>query len=338
MVFDAPAPIAKRGHDFSENPLSNALQLDYKAGKAEAASVKMFFDGKLDESYIERGFFFYDKEVKARVNVPAFTAWVVGIYYGSFSNGQGKGDIRYMSNLVTDTRTDVVQSSYFMDNKRQTLVIGNYSQDIAPEFARMGRKSTYTRVMVAWVPEVKSYCQFHLNATSEAGILKAVAAARGLPEWDKGVNFFSLSELTTECWVFQFSGEFEPVVFSPKEAKRVPATVPATKAASTMFFQPVIKGGVFRTDNPTQGPKVAAIAEFAQKVSEYIASEQAFLRSIIAGEGQKSAAQDSPSPAPFTPRPASAPARVEPDDSNWPTTIVANDYTDATADLDGLPF
>ena len=44
------------------------------------------------------------------------------------------------------------------------------------------------------------------------------------------------------------------------------------------------------------------------------------------------------SPDPFAPRPASSPARVEPDALDWPTAIVADDHEDATEDFDTLPF
>jgi len=291
MELTTPSPQTRSGHDFSTSPLRGAPKIEYKAGKLETASVKMYFAGKMDAEYLTQGFSYYDQEQKVRVALPSFTAYVLGVYYGSFSDGGQKGDIRYISNLVNDTRTDVVQCSYFVDGQRQTLAVGNYKTAIAPKFLEMGRKSSYTKVIVAYVAEMKQVCAFHLNATAEAGFLKAIATARNIKEYS--ANLFGMSEKADEVWVFQYAGESEPVVFAPSDARNMPPTVPATGDAHTLFFQPVFSNaGVITTG--THPEKVASVRAMTNELSDYIASEQLFFKGQI---GEKESA---PQPAPET--------------------------------------
>jgi len=278
MEFDTPSPQKRNGHDFSANPLNDAVQINYKTGKLEEVSVKMFFDNRLTPDDLTQHFEYYDSDLKEKIPVHGFTAYVVGVYFGSFSNGSQKGDLRYISNLVQDTRTDIIQSSYFINSKRETFAIGNYKTDIAPAFERLvpKRTSTYTKVLVAYVAELKRVCCFHLNATAEAGLVKAIAKARNIEEYKASI--FGLSDLETEVWVFKFSGQFEPVVFSPKDAKKVAATVPADAKAKIMYFQPVFEAGVFRSDNPKHEKEIKFMQSEWEQLTEYIASEQAFFK------------------------------------------------------------
>lgn len=281
MEFDTPSPQQRTGHDYSKNPIKDSIRIDYKTGKLETASVKMFFDGKLDPEYQVQGFHFWDKELMARIGVKSFTAYVLGIYSGSFSNGKDKGDVRYFSNLVNDTRTDIIQSSYWGVGRSYQFALGNYKNDIVPAFESLipKRGSTYTKVLVAYVAERKEICVFHLNATMEAGLVKAVARARGIEEYK--ASLFGLSDIKSEVWVFQFKGEFEPVSFTPKDAKKVPATVAAKKEDNVLYFQPIFEAGVLRLENPKYTERVASINAMEADLSEYIASEQAHLKAVM---------------------------------------------------------
>lgn len=286
MEFDTPSPQTRTGHDYSKNPMKSAPRIDYKTGKLESASVKMFFDGKLEPEYQVQGFQTYDSATKTRVAVGPFTAYVVGVYSASYSDGAERGDTRYFSNLVNDTRSEIIQSCYWGVDKSYQFAIGNYKADIVPAFESLRRKSSFTKILVAYIAERKELCAIHLNATLEAGLVNAVAQARGIEEYK--ASLFGLCDLTSEVWVFQFAGAFEPVVFSPKEAKRVPATVAAQKSDTALYFQPIFKAGVLRLENPKYGERVQFINDFQQQMAEYIDSEQQHLRGIMNAIGHHS--------------------------------------------------
>ena len=298
MEFDKPSPQQRTGHDYSKNPLKGAPQIEYKTGKLEAVASKMFFDGRLTEGDQAQKFSYYDSEEKMRRTLDKFTAYVLGVYSGCFSHGSERGDIRYFSNLVPDSRTGIINVQFWNGDRTQTLVCGNYQNDISPVFKGMGRKSAFTKVIVAYVAEMKQVVEFHLNATLEAGFLKAIAAAHGVPEHK--ASLFDLATLSTEVWVFQFGGAFEPVVFSPKDARNTPPTVPATANDKVIYFQPVLVGGVIKQENPKYSERVASIMAMYTELSEYIASEQAHLRGLVSGakknieEGSEAAFESAP--------------------------------------------
>ena len=281
MEFDTPSPQKKSGHDYSTNPLKGAPQFEYKTGKLEAVASKMFFDGRLlPEDQVQR-FSFYDSEEKMRRSIDKFTAYVLGVYSGCFSHGAERGDVRYFSNLVPNSKTDIIQVSYWAQDRSNTLAIGNYQRDIAPVFRDMGRKSAFTKVMVAYIAEMEQVVEIHMNATLEAGFLKAIAAAHGIPEHK--ASLFGLADLTTEVWVFQFDSTFEPVVFTPKDARNMPPTVRATKDDKVIYFQPIFKAGVLRSENPKYAESVKSVVAMSQELSDYIASEQANLKGVLSG-------------------------------------------------------
>lgn len=323
MEFDAPSPQQRSGHDFSADPLKGTAIITYRAGKLEEVSSRMFFENRLTPADLVQGFEYYDKEQQARVKLPAFTAYVLGVYYGSFSNGQEKGDIRYFSNLVQNTKTDILQCSYFLQDKRQTLAIGNYKTDIVPALEKEGRTGGYTRVIVAYIAEFKEVRAIHLGATAEAGFVKAVAKARGIEEHK--ASLFDVGQLTSEIWVFKYDGESEPVVFSPKDARNVPATIPATAKNKVIYFQPSMLCGVIRSTNEKFAETFRSVSAMQAEYSAYIASEQAYLREVWEKGGNVS----------YGPAPAQQPERVrQPDD--FPTRDVS-DYENAVPG-DDLPF
>lgn len=276
--FETPSPQQRSGHDFNADPLKGTAVITYRAGTLEEVASKMYFEGRLTPDDMVQGFEYYDRESQARVKITSFTAYVLGVYCGSFSNGEGKGDIRYFSNLVANTKTDILQCSYFMQDKRHTLAIGNYKTDIVPALERQGRKGGFTRVIVAYIPELKEVRSIHLGATAEAGFVKAIAKARGIEEHK--ASLFGISDLTSEIWVFKYDGESEPVVFSPKDARNMPATLPATKASKKIYFQPVFLCGVIRESNEKFAETFRAVSAMQTEYSEYNASEQTYLRDV----------------------------------------------------------
>ena len=325
-MYDAPSPQQRSGHDFNADPLKGTREITYRAGKLEEVSSKMFFEGRLTHADLVQGFEYWDKEKQERVKLTAFTAYVLGVYRGSFSNGQGKGDIRYFSNLVPNTKYDILQLSYFMNDKRQTLAIGNYKTDIVPALEKEGRKGGFTHVIVAYIPELKEIRAIHLGATAEAGFVKAVSRARGIEEHK--ASLFGIAELTSEIWVFKYDGESEAVVFSPEGAKNVPATMPATAKNKVIYFQPSFLCGVIRESNEKFAETFRAISAMQVEYSAYIASEQAYLREVWEKGGNVSYGP--------TPAPAQQPERIrQPDD--FPTVDVT-DYESNRPELSDLPF
>ena len=330
MEFDAPSPQQYSGHNFQDDPLYGKHPITYRAGTLEEASANMFFDGKFDQSYQTQGFEYYDPEAKERRKLSTFTAYVLGVYYGSFSNGEGKGDIRYSTNLVANTTTDILQSVYFVDGKRNVLATGNYKKDICPALEREGRKSGgYTRVVVAYIAELKEVRAIHLGATAESGFVKAIAKARDIAEHK--ASLYGLSDLETEIWVFHFSGEFEPVVFAPKEAKNTPATIPAKRGNKKIYFQPILLAGVIKSTNEKRKEAFAAVSQMRNEYDDYINSEQSHLR----GKYEKSDLQPD-----ATRRTEPAPALSGP---GFPTEEVRNyERTEPgymeTGNPDDLPF
>lgn len=315
MEFDTPSPQSKSGHDYSKNPLKGVPQFEYKTGKLEAVASKMFFDGRLTPEDQTQRFSFYDSNEKMRRTIDTFTAYVLGVYSGCFSHGSERGDVRYFSNLVANSKTDIMQVSYWAQDRRNTLAMGNYQKDISPVFRDMGRKSAFTKVIVAYIAELKQVVEIHLNATLEAGFLKAIAEAHKIPEHK--ASLFGLSELTSEVWVFQFGGQFEPVVFTPKDARNAPPTVPATKDDKVIYFQPIIKGGVIRSDNPNYAERVKSIVAMSQELSEYIASEQTHLKTLLGGA--KQADQGEPDAAFANSYPVAQPRAAAPSSDPFPT-------------------
>lgn len=280
--FETPVSTEGLRHDFSKNPIGGKQPITYSAGKLDAVSVKMFFDGKIDKSDLLCGFRMYDPDKKERVTLNQFTAFVVGVYAGSFSNGKDRGDINYQSNIVRDTRTDILHSFYFIkppgteNYEIRTLAIGNYKTDIAPAIQAQGRNSSYTKVIVAYIQELDELRAFHVSSTAEAGFVKAIAKSHGIEEHK--ASLFRIGELASEIWAFRFSGEFEPVIFPATGQRNVGLTIPATKEAKAIFFQPVLKAGVIRQTTEGWAEMFENVAEMQEEFANYIESEQGYYR------------------------------------------------------------
>jgi len=327
--FEQPTNVESTRHDFSKNPLAGKQPIQYASGKLEQVSAKMYFDGKIPHDELLCGFKYYNPETKTKTLLSEFTAFVIGVYYGSFSNGKERGDINYQSNLVADTRTDILHSFYFMrsgDNYEiKTLALGNYKADIAPAIEAEGRGSSYTKVLVAYIKELGEIRAIHLNSTAEAGFVKAIAKSQDIAEHK--ASLYRIGELASEIWVFKFSGQFEPVIFSTKEAKSVGATVPAQPGAKALFFQPVLQAGVIRQTSEKWRETYNEIAQMQLEFSDYIQSEQNYYFDRLKKGGKEpvSASQV---------KPPAQPANTDP---NFPTADVTS-YGESGDNGDDLPF
>ena len=277
--FDKPLPQSRSGHDFAASPLRTAKQIDYYAARLDGPGLSAFRAGRIANDDITRGFAYWDKEARERKFIPKMTMWVIDVLFGSFSNGKNASDIRYSSNLVSDTRTDIMQSSYFIQSDRRTLAIGNYRNDIVPALKAEGRNGGFTTVIIAHVPEMGGTCAIHLSAIAEAAFCKAVAEARGVKE--RAGSLMGLCEFDTQTWVFEFAGEFEMVTLPNDRNSNTPRTIPDTGSAPAIFSQPKTAARVALTTNPKLGERSQKIQDKAKELREYLRSEQDYLRGIV---------------------------------------------------------
>lgn len=293
------------GHNFDANPLKNALEVDWKSGKLEGTGLKMWRDGRTTPADMAYGFSYYDREQRQRSPFnERFTAYILGMYFGVHSAGAEKGDLVYRSNLVTDTRTDILEVATFVNGERRVECYGGYRDTIKPHMEEIGRgvPSPYTKYLVAYIPERKEVCIFKLSVTLEAALIKARAKAYEMPEHK--ASLFGMNDLSTECWVFIFEGGVEPVVLSGKYDKNVGRTVPAPEESKTILFQPVFRAGAISSQNKEYADRVARLGEMSKEVSDYILSEQNYLLAKYTNKQAQPAAPsnvvhvDHPSPFP----------------------------------------
>ena len=296
-------------HDFKSSPIYGKMPINYNAGTLEKISYGLYLDGRITPDDLTCGFQHYVKG-EGKVALPKFDAYLLAVCYGAFSNGKERGEINYSSNYVLDTRTDIMQSVYFVPKgdgyEMSVLAKGLYKSRIAPALTAQNRKGFYTRVLVCYIPELDEVRAIHLSSVAEAGFLKAIAAALRVPEHK--ATFFNLSEISTQIWGFRFSGSFEPVVFTSKEAKNQPLTVPAEKGAAKVFFQPEIQAFVFGPNTPGWESRFEKVAELRDLWFGYLSSEQAFLAQRAEPGEQPNAQPSASNPAP----PSGPPAAVAP--------------------------
>lgn len=334
-------------HDFKSSPIYGKMPITYNAGTLEKVSYGLYLDGRITQDDLTCGFQHYVKG-EGKIALPQFDAYLLAVCYGAFSNGKERGEINYSSNYVLDTRTDIMQSVYFMPKgdgyEMKTIAKGFYKSHIAPALTAENRKGFYTRVLICYIPQLDEVRAIHLSSVAEAGFLKAIAVAQRVPEYK--ATFFNLSEISTQIWGFRFSGKFEPVVFTPRESRNLPPTVPAEKGAIKAFFQPEIQAFVFGPNTPGWEDRFEKASELRDLWFGYLSSEQAYLGQKTEPVAQPNAGEQvatpPPSAAPQMQRvesaQASAAPKKDPLPADFPTFIVADDHEDATEDFDTLPF
>ena len=339
-------------HDFKASPIYGKPPITYNAGTLEQVSWGLFQRGKIEQSDLICSFLQYVKSEGGKQKIEKFDAYLLAVCYGAFSHGKERGEINYSTNLVLDTRTDVMQCQYFVPKgdgyEARTLAKGNYRADISPALTSEGRKGFYTKVLVCYIPELQEVRAIHLSSVSEAGFLKAIAEKHGIPEHK--ASLFGLSELNNQIFGFRFSGEFEPVVFAPKDAKNLPQTVPAPEKAAKVYFQPKIKAFVFGPNTPGWSERFEKVSELRDLWFGYLSSEQTFLSAKASDDNEDAQApakvapamptgydpNNPASPDPFAPR---AETPVGNSDQHFPAIPAPQNFEDAMpGDADELPF
>lgn len=158
-------------HDFKSSPIYGKMPIDYNAGTLEKLSFGLYLEGRITPDDLTCGFRHYVKG-EGKVAIPQFDAYLLAVCYGAFSNGKERGEINYSSNYVLDTRTDIMQSVYFIPKgdgyEMKVLAKGFYKSHIAPALTAESRKGFYTRVLICYIPQLDEVRAIHLSSVAEA--------------------------------------------------------------------------------------------------------------------------------------------------------------------------
>jgi hypothetical protein len=238
-------------------------QLDYKAGKTPAATLKML-QKENPEKYANgpsadmagAKFHFYDKEITSKVDfdLPA-TLIICDVYSGI--GGTAQIDEKYsnfFSTKVRDSRNEPM--TLWQSGIQRPLMTGIYSQ-IKADLPKGAHFQLYLLCL-----DTTSKKPFLLTLTSTLQEqLKRAISDRTSAKPDK-INLFGLCDISTKWWYIQMNGQFEKV-----NEKGLPYP-----GEGDMYFAPVMKAGVFHADS---NPEASAMCEEIRNTSsEYIQSTQ----------------------------------------------------------------
>jgi len=188
----APPPSQKRIYPWQQ-------RVNYKSGKVAQA-----FALQARPEDVKAGFSYYDNDIKENVAMPTFRAVVVASLSGVAGvTKDGDHYSNWFSNLVKDTRDDIIEVRCQGIDKPQYT--GIYA-DIKPE---LPQGVSYTQVLICYIPEHDCCMSINLTVGLQNHLRTAIAKATNTPV--KKINLFSLCDLTSQYWGFQFTGEFEKI-------------------------------------------------------------------------------------------------------------------------------
>ena len=236
----------------SSAPYTKYLQ--YKSGKTPAGFAKA-----ATPDQVNAGFSFYDKEAKQSVKVENFTACVVAVLSG-VSGTVKDGDYynRYYSNLIFDTRTDLLSVRMFGIDKVQ------FSGKYADFKNALPQGVGYTLFFVAYIPELKEVVAIELTTGLQSAIVRAIAEQTGAQQ--SKIKLFNLNDLSTKFWCFRFSGEFEKRDNKGND----------WSGTGEMYFMPKIQVLTLTTQKAAQ--QVEFLSGIADEVRDYVSTIQGKLR------------------------------------------------------------
>lgn len=255
--------------------------VDYRPGKIPQQFAKKF-DPLTDEKI---GFSYWDKEAAQKMKLGNWTGWFLGLF--SQVGGavqQGSTWVNYNTNLVADTRTDVMS---LRAQGGSELVRGTYQEVKAwinnhPELAGI----KYQKILIAYVDELQCVCAFQLSQKFEAGLRAAVAAASNTVP--SKINLFNLGALTSETWGFNFNSEFKPVdrEGEPYEGK------------GELSFMPALSAGVIKI-NGKHAEKFNMLSDLTSLTALYVEGAQAhFSQAKVQTPVQQTNVQHAPNSEP----------------------------------------
>lgn len=243
----------------SKNGVQSPIKfwVDYRPGKIPQQFAKQF--NPLSDEKI--GFSYWDKEAAQKMKLENWTGWFLGLF--SQVGGtvqQGSTWVNYNTNLVADTRTDIMS---LRAQGGTELVRGTYQEVKAwlnnnPELTGV----KYQKIMVLYIDELQCVCAFHLSQKFEAGLRAAVAVASNtIPS---KINLFNLGVLTSETWGFKFSNEFKPVDREGEDYA----------GKGELSFSPVLTAGVIKI-NGAHADKFNMLSDLTSLTTLYVEGAQA---------------------------------------------------------------
>jgi hypothetical protein len=235
---------------------------DYRPGKIPGQFLKNSNPSEDDKI----GFSYYDKELKQRIKLHAFTGWFVGLYSQVAGAVQvGSSFYNFSTNLVADTRTDIMSLKDVA--KGREMVRGTYAEvkqwlNANPDMAGV----RYTKVVLLYVDELEAVIAFNVSQKLEQGLREAVAVASNTkPE---KINLFNLGSLTSETWGFRFDGKYKAV---DREGQPF-------AGKGEFSYVPELTSGVIKI-NGANAEKFAMLSDLTSMATLYVEGAQAHLQS-----------------------------------------------------------
>lgn len=282
MSFPTEAPTAPPPSSTKSYPWAH--RVNYKSGKTPAG-----FATKAMPEDVKAGFSYFDNEAKQNVTFGTFNAVVVASLAGVAGvSKDGDKYYNYYSNLVDDTRTDLLEVR--MQGIAQPIASGLYSQ--IKQALPMG--VGYTQVLICYVPEHKMFVALNLTVGLQHHLKAAIASATSTPV--SKVNLFGLCELTSQYWGFRFTGGFQKV---DKEGK--------AWTAGEMYFMPECSAFIIRRKPETE-QHFSVLDAGSKACQEYVSGEQIRIAGAKPLEQMKGETAPTRTPEYF---PAEEPAFVE---------------------------
>lgn len=172
-------------------------RLQYKSGKIDEAFAEVATPEK-----VKAGFTFYNKETAEIVRLNEFDAIVVRVMAGvSGTTMSGEKYVGWFSNLVDDTRTDVIQVR--VQGVERVQASGLYSEIKNDLPQGVG----FCQYLICYIPSIKETVALQLTVGLSHHLRACIASATNSPI--KKVNLFGLCSLSSQYWGFSFAGGFK---------------------------------------------------------------------------------------------------------------------------------
>jgi hypothetical protein len=289
----APPPAQQRSYPWTK-------RVDYRSGKVAQA-----FAAQAMPENVKAGFSYYDSEAKSSISLEAFQAIVVASLSGIAGvTKEGDRYYNYYSNLVKDTRTDVL--AVRMQGVDKVIGTGLYSELKETLPSGVG----YTQVLICYVKEYDQIMALNLTVGLQNHLKNAIAVATSTQA--SKVNLFGLCDLITQFWGFSFTGKF---VKTDKEGKPWSGT-------GDMYFMP--ECNAFVVNKAGNEDAFVMLNEGSAACFEYVQREQDKIY------GATKAVESAP---------ISAPARKHIGNDDFPTNDTTSYSEEAPSPHgDDLPF
>lgn len=272
-------------------------KLEYKSGKIAS--------GYADIATPERakaGLSYYDKEASERKTITSeLTLCIVAVLTGVSGTTKDSRDnyTNYSSNLVRDTRTDVL--NVYIQGIPTPQFTGKYQKAASSnEAATVGGKYLpqgvgYTKYLICWCPELEQIVSVELTVGLGIAIENAIAESCGKKR--KDISLFNLCELA-QFWVLKIAAEFEK---KDKDGNDYAGD-------GDMYFIPKMRAFVI-TESGNNPELYADLCQMSEQVSSYLEDRQRRIKSF----GEQSNPDEQTDPGNF---PTTAPPQMEDNDKS----------------------